>query len=120
MATPLGTFCADVTKALAEERLQVDVIGRLKRDMCAQTGHNSGSCLLVKWVLPIRMRSSKWEQGSTWQPPLCVPPGSHAGQLYAHSRCSQYSKRHLPAGEEILGCVFCARHPGPGCPAAQL
>ena len=36
MATPLGTFCADVTKALAEDRLQVCVIERLK-DMCAQT-----------------------------------------------------------------------------------
>ena len=39
MATPLGTFCADVTKALAEDRLQVCVIGRLKRGVDAQTGH---------------------------------------------------------------------------------
>ena len=36
MATPLGTFCADVSKALAEDRLQVCHIGRLKRDMCAR------------------------------------------------------------------------------------
>ena len=50
MATPLGTFCADVTKALAEDRLQVCVFGRLEWNVGAQTGHKrcAGSRLLLK------------------------------------------------------------------------